>query len=92
MNKEIYREHSIISKSVNRLATQGWLEIKLDDKDRRRTRIFPAERATSHYKTIKQILTDTNEWMNQDLTTDEAQRLEELLQKAVNSVIPKLEE
>ncbi|VDG20478.1 hypothetical protein [Lactobacillus sp. CBA3605] [Lactiplantibacillus mudanjiangensis] len=87
LNREIYREHSIVTKAVSRLATKGWVEIKPDQNDGRRTNLFPSKLARSNYDEIKQILDDTNHWIATTLSADEQQALDQILAKLVPALM-----
>lgn len=89
LNHEIYREHSIVTKAVNRLSDNGWINITPDSNDHRRTNLYPTDFATNHYAAIKKCLDETNDWLSQTLGIEEQENLSRLLDIVARHVMPK---
>lgn len=86
LNRQIYREHSIVTKSVKRLAEHGWISIQPDPRDRRRKQLFPTNRALSTYPKILAVAEAANQWVAAGLTATERDQLDTLLEKLAGYV------
>lgn len=88
LNRQIYREHSIVTKAVKRLAEHDWVKITADTQDRRKSCLFPTAKAKQHYKALAAIPTTVDQWVATTLSEREQQDLEELLASVARFVGP----
>lgn len=88
LNRQIYREHSIITKAVKRLAEHDWVTITADQQDRRKSCLFPTAKAKANYDDLAAIPLAVDHWLATTLSDNEQQALETLLTKLANFVVP----
>lgn len=81
LNRQVYRDHSIVTKAVKRLAVNGWFTVQPDASDRRRKLLFPTQLARTSYPQIIAVAERANQWVAAGLTPGEQAQLDQLLSK-----------
>ncbi len=75
-----------MTKAVKRLAEHDWVKITANAQDRRKSCLFPTEKAQRHYETLAAIPTTVDQWVATTLSAREQQDLEALLKKMATLV------
>lgn len=81
----IHREQSIVTKHINHLVADGWLRKDVSKDDRRKNELFLTKKGRDVIPVLDQIIEDISRESVAGLTDDEAETLENLLEKAAKT-------
>lgn len=78
--------HPTVSGIVSRLEQKGFVEIRLDENDRRCKRIYTLQKGLELNETMHQTIHATEEKLVQGFTEEEQAQFAELLQRAIHNL------
>ncbi|GKT02976.1 MarR family winged helix-turn-helix transcriptional regulator [Furfurilactobacillus sp. WILCCON 0119] len=84
---EVYREQSIIAKSVKYLVSSGWLRMEKDPNDHRISRLYSTEKGEAANAQLKALALQADQFAVTGLTETETRELQRLVQKGLRTVM-----
>lgn len=80
-------DKSTVAKVLSQLEVTGYIQRKLNLKDRRVFNIFPTDKATAIYPEIVKIKEKWHDYLTEDLTNIERDLFEKLMEKVMKNAI-----
>ena len=85
---QLFRQQSIVTKAVNYLIKNDWIEMVIDPNDKRQRLLYPTEHAKTVYPAIKKIAMAGSDYAQTGLTPTETETLNYVVEKAVKHLAP----
>lgn len=83
LTQQVNQDQSVVTRHVNHLVNDGWLEKQPNLHDRRQSKLYLTTMAHDFIPTLETIIADVSNEMLQALTAEETDQLYTLLQKIV---------
>lgn len=81
------REQSIVTKQINKLVGEGWIEKRISKQDRRQSELYPTQKTLDILPQINEITNKVSQQAMAGLTIEEQAEFERLLEKATRSYV-----
>jgi DNA-binding MarR family transcriptional regulator len=81
----IMREQSIVTKQINKLVKEGWIEKRISNEDRRQSELYPTQKALEIMPKIDEITNSVSQKSVAGLSKEEQEQFAKLLMKATQS-------
>ncbi|GIO40066.1 MarR family transcriptional regulator [Paenibacillus antibioticophila] len=86
LTSEVKFDKATTARSVKQLEEAGYIERRVDEKDRRSYRLYPTARAREIEPEMYKVLADLNEHLTRHLTPEEREQLSALLEKLYEGI------
>ena len=83
--RHLHVNKSNVTRQVEKLRTNGMVDIRKDPEDERACLVFPTEKALASRSEVDGIIGEWNKIISAGLTEDEAEQLKALLHKALTA-------
>lgn len=84
LTQQVNQDQSVVTRHVNHLVNDGWLEKQPNRHDRRQSKLYLTPMAHEFIPTLETIIADVSNEMLEELTAEETDQLYTLLQKIVS--------
>lgn len=81
LTTELRFDKATTARTVKQLELAGYIERKVDEKDRRAYRLYPTQKGNTFYPILQTIIEDANNQLTNGLTSAEEEQLIFLLKK-----------
>lgn len=79
--KQIYINKSNVTRQLENLEKQGYVQRKQSDRDKRAILVYPTEKARRDLPKVLDIVNQWNKYLIEDFTSDEAELFKSMLEK-----------
>lgn len=86
LTNEVKFDKATTARSIKQLEQDGYVERRVDEKDRRSYRLYPTEKARKIEPEIYKVLADLNDHLTRHLTSEERGQLLMLLEKLYEGI------
>lgn len=86
LTSEVKFDKATTARSVKQLEESGYIERRVDERDRRSYRLYPTEKAKELEPELYGVLADLNEQLTRHLTMEEREQLALLLEKLYEGI------
>lgn len=84
LTQQVNQDQSVVTRHVNHLVNDGWLEKQPNRHDRRQSQLYLTSMAHDFIPKLETIIDDVSNEMLEELTAEETDQLYALLQKIVS--------
>ena len=81
LTTELKFDKATTARAAKQLEEAGYIERKVDERDRRSYQLYPTQKGLDIHPTLKKILETSNQLLSSELTEDEKDQLFSLLRK-----------